>query len=106
MAWKHSGSTTTMTTSASSSTSRSGNRLGPYFFLARRRFREARVRAYIVRQHRRGRPISEIVDDPCLARYGTCAFVWRVVCQAETIAALEADVREDIESCRSSLADR
>ena len=40
----------------------------PYLFLARRPFREAHLRSYIVAQHRAGRSLDSIVADPgCLA---------------------------------------
>jgi hypothetical protein len=72
-------------------------RLGPYFFVRARTFREDRIRAYIVGQHRRGRTLEEILADPCTSRLGSQTLIWSVVCQPETIAALEDDVVRDIE---------
>jgi hypothetical protein len=71
----------------------------PYLFLGRRPFRETRVRSYIISQHRAGRPLSEIIDDPHLRRLGSESFVWRVIQDPRTIEALERDVREAIEHC-------
>lgn len=68
----------------------SGN---PYLFLGPRPFREARLRAYIVGQHRAGRPLSEIVADPYVSRCGSESFCWKVVMDPLTIEALERNVR-------------
>jgi hypothetical protein len=40
----------------------------PFFAFGRRPFREAQMTAYVLAQHRRGRPLSEILDDPRLDR--------------------------------------
>jgi hypothetical protein len=78
-----------------------GGRLwgNPYMFLGRRPFREAHLRGYIFAQHRAGRRLSSIVDDPYVRRLGSETFVWQVIEDARTIAALERDVREAIERC-------
>jgi hypothetical protein len=68
----------------------------PYFFVGPRPYREARLRSYIVREHRRGRPLEEILDDPYLERHGTPSLIWRVVTHPRTIAALRADVADEI----------
>ena len=78
-------------------------RLGPYFFVRGRPFREARLRGYIVAQHRLGRRLGEILDDSYVARCGGRTLAWRVICQPETIAALEADVRAEIEALSARL---
>jgi hypothetical protein len=70
---------------------------GPYWFLGGRPFREAEVRSYIIREHRRGRRIREILDDSYVVRYGNLR--WKALGRADTIAALEADVREAIDAC-------
>jgi hypothetical protein len=74
----------------------------PYFFLTRRPIREARLRSYLIREHRRGRPLLEVLDDPYVARCGTRTFCWDVLCRPETIAELEADVVRAIEDCRAA----
>jgi hypothetical protein len=72
----------------------------PYSFIGPRLFREARVRAYIVREHRRGRALDEILSDPYIARCGSPALVAKVLEAPETIAALAADAYRAIESDR------
>jgi hypothetical protein len=69
----------------------------PYLFLGRRPYREARLRSYIVSQHRAGRPLSAILADPFIRRCGSESLCWRVVQDARTIEALQRDVREAIE---------
>jgi hypothetical protein len=53
----------------------------------------ARLRAYIVGQHRAGRPLSEIVADPYVNRCGSESFCWKVVVDPLMIEALERNVR-------------
>jgi hypothetical protein len=78
-------------------------RLGPFFFVRSRPFREARIRAYIVRQHRAGRRLSDILGDRQLERLGSRTLIWNVVCQPQTIAALTADVASEFDSSRAGL---
>jgi hypothetical protein len=66
----------------------------PYLFLGRRPFREARLRSYIVAQHRIGRTLASIMTDPYVRRCGSESFCWRVVVDPRTIEALERNVRE------------
>jgi hypothetical protein len=65
----------------------------PYLFLGRRPFREARLRSYIVGQHRRGRPMAEILDDPYVHRCGNDTYVWSVVLDPRTAKALGENFR-------------
>jgi hypothetical protein len=74
-------------------------RSNPYFFLGPRPFREARLRSYVVAQHRAGRALSDIVKDPYVTRCGSESFCWRVIQDPRTIAALERDVRDAIAGC-------
>lgn len=71
----------------------------PFLFLGSRPFREARLRSYIVAQHRAGRPLAAILGDPYVRRCGTESLCWRVVQDPSTLAALERNVRETIEAC-------
>jgi len=71
----------------------------PYYVFGRRPFREARLRSYIVGQHRAGRPLSEIVADPYVRRCGSERFYWRVIQDPRTLEALERNVRDEIRSC-------
>ena len=66
----------------------------PYLFLGRRPFREARLRAYIVRQHRAGRSLAEILADPYVRRCGSESVCWTVLQDPQTIEALERNIRE------------
>ena len=66
----------------------------PYLPFGRRPFREARLRAYIVRQHRVGRPLLDILADPYVARCGSESFRWQVLEDPQTLEALgENDLR-------------
>ena len=67
----------------------------PYLPFGSRPFREARLRAYIVREHRRGRELADILRDPYVARCGNESFQWRVLQDPRTLAALRRnDVTE------------
>jgi hypothetical protein len=66
----------------------------PYMFLGRRPFREERLRSYIVREHRAGRTVSEILADPYVSRCGSESFCWKVLEDPRTIEALERNLRE------------
>jgi hypothetical protein len=68
---------------------------GPFFVFGPRPFRESRCRAYIVREHRRGRPLLEILEDPYVRRCGSESFRWRVLQDPRTVEALR---RNDLEA--------
>jgi hypothetical protein len=72
----------------------------PYRFLGPWPIREARLRAYIVRQHRAGRRLSEIHFDPYVRRCGNESLWWRVLEDPRTIRALERNVRDAFDRCR------
>lgn len=72
----------------------------PYLFLGPRPFREARLRAYIVGQHRAGRAVADILKDPYVRRCGSERFSWEVIQDRRTLEALERNVRETIEGVR------
>lgn len=65
----------------------------PYLFLGRRPFREARLRSYIVAQHRRGRATAEILQDAYVRRCGSTTFVWSVLQDPRTTRALAENFR-------------
>lgn len=75
------------------------HRLGgnPYLFIGPRPFREARVRSYVLREHRAGRPLAEILGDGYLRRCGTEDFCWRVIEDRRTIEAIERNIRATFE---------
>ncbi len=60
----------------------------PYFEFGPRPFREARLRAYIVREHRAGRSLREILGHPYVARCGGASLYWRVLEDPRTLKAL------------------
>jgi hypothetical protein len=76
----------------------------PYFVFGPRRFREARRRAYHVREHRRGRALSAILEDPYIRRCGCESLLWHVLEDPRTIEALERDVCDAITGCAPSSA--
>jgi len=69
----------------------------PYFSFGRRPYREARLLSYIRREHRRGRHLSEILDDPYVRRFGSPALVWATLRDTRLLALLDADCREAIQ---------
>jgi hypothetical protein len=76
----------------------------PYFFLARRPFREERLLSYIRRQHRLGRHLAEIIDDPYIARLGSHELVWQTLRDTPLIELLETDIREEFDRATRALA--
>ena len=73
----------------------------PYLFLGRRPFREARLRSYLVAQHRSGRPLSQVLDDPYVQRCGSKSFCWSVLADRRTIEALERNIHAAFAECRT-----
>jgi hypothetical protein len=69
----------------------------PYLFLGRRPFREARLRAYIVREHAAGRPLGEILRDRYVSRCGGAGLCRIVLIDRRTIEALKAHVRDEFD---------
>ena len=76
----------------------------PYFFSARRSFRQERLLSYIRREHRRGRHIGEILDDAYVRRCGSRELVWQTLRETPLIELLEADVREAFERAGAALS--
>ncbi len=76
----------------------------PYFFSARRPFREERLVSYIRREHRRGRHLGEILDDSYVRRCGSHEFVWATLRNTSLIELLDADVREAFERASEALS--
>jgi hypothetical protein len=62
--------------------------LNPYFEFGPRPFRAARLRSYIVREHRSGRSLTDILDDPYVRRCGSASFCWSVLEDPRTLHAL------------------
>ncbi len=72
----------------------------PYFFAERRPFKEAELLSYIRREHRRGRHLGEIIDDPYVHSLGSREFLWQTLRDTPLIELLDEDVREAIEESR------
>jgi hypothetical protein len=70
---------------------------GPFFFIRRRQFREERLLSYIHREHRRGRHLSEILEDSYVKRCGSRDFVWETLRDTQLIELLDTDVRDAIQ---------
>jgi hypothetical protein len=78
----------------------------PYFFSARRPFREERLVSYIRREHRRGRHLGEILEDAYVRRCGSPEFVWATLRDTSLIELLDADVREAFERASEALSNQ
>jgi len=76
----------------------------PYFFSARRSFREERLLSYIRREHRRGRHLGEILDDAYVRRCGSREFVWATLRNTSLIELLEEDLRESFARVTAALS--
>ena len=72
-------------------------RWGPYFFSARRRYREERLLSYIHREHQHGRHLTDILEDPYVKRCGSREFAWETIRDTPLIELLGEDVREAIQ---------
>jgi hypothetical protein len=60
----------------------------PFSFLFARSSKEERLAAYVIREHERGRPLDEIVDDPYVRNRATQQEVARLLDRPEVIRAL------------------
>jgi hypothetical protein len=72
----------------------------PFFFIGERPVREARIAAYIRRQHRAARRVTDIFDDPYLRRCANETLCWRVLTKPETIAMLRRDLADAFAALR------
>ena len=78
----------------------------PYFFSARRPFREERLLSYIRREHRRGRHLGEILEDTYVQRCGSRALVWATLRDTPLLELLEHDVREAVQRESAALSNQ
>jgi hypothetical protein len=60
----------------------------PFSFLFARSSKEERLAAYLIREHERGRPLAEILDDPYVRNRATPNEVARILDRPEVIHAL------------------
>jgi len=67
----------------------------PFAFLFARTQREQYLEQYVLREHRRGRPVAEVLDDPYVRNRSTPAERARLLERPEIVSALgEETVRE------------
>jgi hypothetical protein len=62
----------------------------PFTFLSTRSSKEERLSAYVIREHERGRPLTEILDDPYVRNRATPQELARLLDRPEVIHALGA----------------
>lgn len=62
-----------------------------------RSFRQHELLSYIRREHRRGRHLSEIIEDPHVQSFGSRTFLWETLRDTPLIELLDEDVREAIQ---------
>ena len=60
-------------------------------------FKEAELLSYIRREHKRGRHLSEIIDDPYVHEFGPRSLLWATLRDTSLIELLDDDVREAIQ---------
>lgn len=78
--------------------------MNPFFEFGPRPFREARLRSYLIREHRRGRPLVEILGDAYVRRCGTPNLCWRVLQDGGTLEALLRNDADAIAAASAELA--
>lgn len=66
----------------------------PFSFLGTRSSSEDRIAQYVIREHERGRPLDEILDDPYVKNRTTPQERARLLDRPEVIRALGRDVVE------------
>ena len=71
----------------------------PFSFLFANSTKEERVAAYVIREHERGRPLEEILDDPYVRNRCTPEQIRRLLDRPEVVQAVGAD---DVASLRST----
>jgi hypothetical protein len=60
----------------------------PFSFLFARSSQEERLSAYVIREHERGRPLTEILEDPYVRNRATPQELARLLDRPEVIRAL------------------
>jgi hypothetical protein len=66
----------------------------PFSFLFARSSNEERIAAYVIREHERGRSLTEVLDDPYVRNRTTPSERARLLDRPEVIRALGRDVTE------------
>jgi len=73
----------------------------PFSFLFTRSSQEERVSAYVIREHERGRALSEILEDPYVRNRCSPQEIERLLDRPELIRALGDDVVADVRANES-----
>jgi hypothetical protein len=73
----------------------------PFSFLFTRSSQEERVSAYVIREHERGRALSEILEDPYVRNRCSPREIERLLDRPELIRALGDDVVADVRANES-----
>ena len=68
----------------------------PFSFLFARSATEDRIAAYVVREHRRGRPLAEVLDDPYVRNRTTEGQRARLLERPDVIHAVGEDVAANV----------
>lgn len=68
----------------------------PFSFLGTRSAKEERLAAYVIREHDRGRPLAEILDDPYIRNRATEQERARILDRPEVVHALGQDAVEKL----------
>ena len=74
----------------------------PFSFLFARSSNEERVAAYVIREHERGRPLSEILEDPYVRNRTTPRERDRLFDRPELIRAIGDDVITSVRGTETS----
>ena len=74
----------------------------PFSFLFARSSNEERVTAYVIREHERGRPLSEILEDPYVRNRTTPQERDRLLDRPELIRAIGDDVITSVRGTETS----
>jgi hypothetical protein len=64
----------------------------PFSFLFARSGKEERLATYVIREHERGRPVAEILEDPYIRNRATPQEIARILDRPEVIHALGGHV--------------
>lgn len=64
----------------------------PFSFLGARSAKEERLAAYVIREHERGRPLTEILDDPYIRNRATEQERARILDRPEVVRAIGEDI--------------
>ena len=73
----------------------------PFSFLGARSAKEERLAAYVIREHDRGRPLAEILDDPYIRNRATDQERARILDRPEVVRAVGEDVIESLRGPQS-----